>query len=179
MLCAVPAFSPYAFIVVVSTSTEVFMDVNPPVASAFAVATNSTDFDTSTPADIALYVAAATSSAAIPVSVLNFMIADDISVMFPLYDTDASPAIVLTCAIAVSKLIAASAVLFITPCAETDTGRSAPPTCLQAVPTADALELIVAEPSLKVFFTSAIACFATLDTVFLPITISSATAPTL
>ena len=79
----------------------------------------------------------------------------------------------------VSKLIAASAVLFITPCAATDTGRIAPPTCLQAVPTAEALALIVAEPSLKVFCTSEIACFATPDTVFLPITISSATAPTL
>ena len=54
ILSAVPAFSPYAFIVVVSTSTDVFMSVKPPTASAFAVATNSTDFDTSTPADIAL-----------------------------------------------------------------------------------------------------------------------------
>ena len=155
------------------------MDVKPPVASAFAVATNSTDFDTSTPADIALYVAAATSSAAIPVSVLNFMIADDISVMFPLYDTDASPAIVFTCAIAVSKLIAALAVLLITPCAATDTGASAPPTLLQASPTADTLLPIVALLSLNVFCTSAIACFATPETVFFPITISSATAPTL
>ena len=54
MLSAVPALSPYAFSVVVSTSTDVVMSVKPPVASALAVATNSTDFDTSTPADIAL-----------------------------------------------------------------------------------------------------------------------------
>ena len=84
MLCAVPAFSPYAFIVVVSTSTDVAISVNPPTASALAVATNSTDLAVSTPADIALYVASATSSAAIPESVLNFKIACDISNILPL-----------------------------------------------------------------------------------------------
>ena len=151
ILSAVPALSPYAFSVVVNTSTDVAISVKPPTASAFAVATNSTDFDVSTPAEIAPYVASAISSAAIPVSELNCIMASDISVILPLYDTDASPAIVSTCAIAVSKLIAASVVLLITPVAATLTGNKEAPIFLQAVPTALALFPIVAELSLKVF----------------------------
>ena len=108
----------------------------------------------------------------------NCLIASPISTILPLYETALSPAIVLTFAIAVSKLIDASVTPLITPMQAVDTGAKEPPIVFIAPPTAETLFPMVALLSVIVLVTSFIACFTTPLTVFLPMTMSNATAPT-